>query len=159
MTREYGWAPSGQRLVDHVPRNRGTVLTMIGALTADGIEAMMTNIGGTSGEVFESFVRDHLIPVLKPGDVVVLDNLGAHHRKSTLALIEEAGAEPLFMPPYSPDLNPIELCWSKLKAILRQIGARTVTALRAAIQDARNAITRSDAAGWFKHCGYAYQVE
>jgi transposase len=159
MTRGYGWAPRGKRLVAHVPRNRGTVLTMIGALTEDGVAAMMTNVGGTSGEVWEAFVRDHLVPILEPGDVVVLDNLGAHHRKPALALIEEAGAEPLFMPPYSPDLNPIELCWSKLKAILRQVGARTVTALRAAIEDARHAITRGDVAGWFNHCGYAYQLK
>lgn len=99
------------------------------------------------------------MPVLKPGDVVVLDNLGAHHRKSALALIGEAGAGPLFIPPYSPDLNPIELCWSKLKAIFRQVGARTVTALQAAIEDARNAITESVAACWFKHWGYRNRVE
>jgi transposase len=159
MTRDYAWGVRGERIPWLVPRNRGTVLTMIGALGPDGMEAMSTHVGATSGDVFEAFVRETLAPVLEPGDVVVLDNLGAHHRKTALAAMEETGAEPLFLPPYSPDLNPIELCWSKLKSILRMVEARTVTTLRQAIFDAAAAVLPSEAMAWARHCGYAGQLK
>jgi transposase len=155
MTREHAWAPVGERVVGHVPRNRGRVLTMIAALTLDGVEALMTVEGGTSGPVFLRFVNDHLVPVLRPGDLVVMDNLGAHHATGVKEAIRAAGADVLYMPPYSPDLNPIELCWSKVKARLRAAGARTVRRLRAAVRDAVSTVTQSDAEGWFIHCGYA----
>jgi transposase len=153
MTHEYAWAPRGMRIVGRVPRNRGTVLTMLGALTLDGVSAIMTNEGGTNREVFLRFVREHLVPVLKPGDVVVMDNLAAHHARGVRELLEAAGARPLYMPAYSPDLNAIELCWSKLKGILKSIGARTVLKLRHAVAAAAERITPQDARGWFAHCG------
>lgn len=154
MTREHAWAPIGERVTGHVPRNRGKVLTMLGALTLEGLEAMMTIEGGTSGAVFLRFVREHLVPILRPGDLVVMDNLGAHHATGVRTAIQAAGADVLYMPPYSPDLNPIELCWSKVKAALRKIGARTVKALTAAVALASHAVTPRDAEGWFIHCGY-----
>jgi transposase len=139
-----------RRQVDGVPRNRGTVLTMLGALMVDGLETVMTNIGATTGDVFFRFVRDHLVAVLK-------DRLAAHFRSDAVALIREAGAEVLYLPPYSPDYNPIELAWSKLKNTLRKLGARTVTQLQKAIEDAMLDITPSDATNWSSHRGYRAQ--
>jgi len=127
---------------------------MIGALDVTGVRAMMTIEGATDGEVFEAFLERVLLRKLRPGDIVVLDNVGAHRTPNVRRLIEEAGAKVLYLPPYSPDLNPIELAWSKLKAILKEFGARTHDALDAAIRRAMDLIGRSDAAGWFKHCGY-----
>lgn len=158
MTRDYGRAPSGIRVYDKVPRNRGCVTTMIGALTVEGVEALMTIEGGTSADVFSLFVREHLLPILRRGDLVVMDNLGAHHATGIREMIERAGANVLYMPPYSPDLNPIELCWSKLKQILKSLGARTVPKLRQAIAQAIARITPEDAWAWFSHCGHANQL-
>jgi transposase len=126
---------------------------MIGALSMDGIEAMMTVRGGTTAAVFLEFLDKHLVPRLHPGDVVVLDNLAAHHARGVRERIEAAGARLLYQPPYSPDLNPIELAWSKVKSGLRSLGARTVELLLAAIHLVVGSITPKDAAGWFKHCG------
>jgi transposase len=155
MTREHAWAPVGERVSGHVPRNRGTVLTVIGALTLNGVAALMTHVGGTSGEVFMHFVQEHLLPVLRPGDLVVMDNLGAHHCTGVRAAIQAAGADVLYLPPYSPDLNPIELCWSKVKAQLKRASARTIATLKEAIQAAAEAVTPRDAEGWFLYCGYS----
>lgn len=154
MTPEYGWAPVGQRLYDAVPRNRGRVTTMIGALGWRGLQALMTVEGGTTKEVFLRFVRDYLVPVLRKGDVVVLDNLGAHHAGGVRDAIEAVGATVLYLPPYSPDLNPIELCWSKLKCLLKRRGARGRAMLEQFIHWLAEFITVSDAQAWFKHCGY-----
>ena len=137
-----------------VPRNRGHVLTLIGALSVDGIEALMTVEGGTNAAVFRSFVDDHLVPILRHGDVVVMDNLGAHHATGIREAIEAAGARVLYLPPYSPDLNPIELAWSKLKAILRRLGARTLATLIPAVAVAAALVTPTDALAWFSHCGW-----
>jgi transposase len=126
MTRDRAWCRSGAR---------GTVLTMLGALTVDGLETVMTNIGATTGDVFFRFVRDHLVAVLQKGDVVLMDRLAAHFRSDAVALIREAGADVLYVLPYSPDYNPIELAWSKLKNSLRKLGARTVARLKKAIED------------------------
>jgi len=154
LTRTHARGPRGHRVRDRVPRNRGRVLTMIGALTVLGLQALMTVEGGTTAEVFLRFVRDHLVPLLQPGDLVVMDNLGAHHAKGVRDAIEATGARVLYMPPYSPDLNPIELAWSKLKSILRRMGARTPEALRRAVHEAASLIDHFDALGWFHHCGY-----
>lgn len=152
MTRTRAWAPRGARAPGTVPRNRGRVTTMLGALSIDGIEAMMTVEGGTTAPVFLRFLDEHLVPRLRPGDIVVMDNLGAHHAKGVRERIEACGASILYQPPYSPDLNPIEHAWSKIKALLRGFGVRTVTLLVAAIAHVASYITPSDAAGWFKHC-------
>jgi transposase len=153
-TRDYARAPCGERAHGTVPRNRGEVTTMLGALDIRGVRAMMTVEGATDGEVFETFLERVLLRKLRPGDIVVLDNVGAHKPENVRRLIERAGARVLYLPPYSPDLNPIELCWSKLKAALKDFGARTRDALDAAIKRAMDLIGADDAAAWFRHCGY-----
>lgn len=136
---------------------------MLGALTLNGVTAMMTVEGGTTAEVFKQFLAEHLVPTLRPGQVVVMDNLGAHRATGVRALIEAAGARviympPIYMPPYSPDLNPIEECWSKIKNALRSLAARTVTALKGAVETAATLVTPQDAEGWFCHCLYRGQL-
>jgi transposase len=152
MTRTHAWAPRGARAPGIVPRNRGRVTTMLGAISIDGIEALMTVEGGTNAAVFLKFIDEHLAPRLRPGDVVVMDNLGAHHATGVRERIEACGASVVYQPPYSPDLNPIEHAWSKIKTFLRAFGARTVGLLMTAVALAASFITPSDAAGWFKHC-------
>jgi transposase len=154
MTRDYGRAPRGERVVGSVPRNRGEVTTMIGALDIHGMRALMTVEGATDADVFEAFVERVLVRRLRPGDIVVLDNVGAHKPTRIRALVEAVGARLLFLPPYSPDLNPIELGWSKLKAALRDFGARTRDALDVAIRRGMDLIGADDARAWFTHCGY-----
>ena len=119
---------------------------------------MMTIEGGTCKEVFLTYVEKLLVPTLEPGDYVVLDNLGAHRSRRALAAIRRAGATPVFLPPYSPELNPIELAWSKLKGLLRDAKARTHQALDEAIAQALPRITVQDAYGWFRHCGYPAEL-
>lgn len=153
MTRRQAWAPKGERARCILPRNRGRVTTMLGALSIDGIEAMMTVEGGTTAGVFLKFIDKYLAPRLRPGDVVVMDNLGAHRATGVRERIEACGATAVYQPPYSPDLNPIELAWSKIKTGLRAFGARTVELLMDTIDMVAGEVTPSDAAGWFKHCG------
>lgn len=155
MTREYARGPSGARVVGIVPRQRGTVLTVVGAIALDGVRAMMAYEGGTSAEAFLRFVHEALAPSLRPGDVVVMDNLGAHRAYGVREAIETTGARILYLPPYHPELNPIELAWSKLKGILKTLGARDLQALASALKAAKDHLTLSDMAGWFSHCGYA----
>lgn len=157
MTPAYARSPEGERVADITPRNRGTVTTMIGALGLMGLLGVMTIEGGTDAAVFEAFVSNILVPKLKAGDVVVLDNVGAHKPDGIRKLVEAAGAKLLFLPPYSPDLNPIEECWSKFKLYLKRLGARTRKALDFAIAETMELITPADAAGWFRHAGYAAQ--
>lgn len=157
MTRACAWAPVGQRAHDVVIRNRGRVLTVLGAIALDGVRAIMTVEGGTTREVFLRFVREHLGPSLRPGDVVVMDNLGAHHARDVRREIESLGATVLFTPPYSPDMNPIEICWAKLKGLVRAGRATTLRQLADVVRKARDAVTLDDLAGWFRHCGYQRQ--
>lgn len=154
MTRDYARAPIGERVSGIVPRNRGNVTTMLGALDVRGVRALMTVEGGTDADVFEAFLEHVLVPKLRPGDIVILDNVGAHKPEGMRSLIEAAGASLIFLPPYSPDMNPIELCWSKLKAALKDFGARTVEDLHQAIRRAMDLVCADDAMGWFTHCGY-----
>ena len=116
----------------------------------------MTIDGATNTEVFQAYVREILVPTLRAGDIVVLDNLGAHKNEATLALITATGAETRFLPPYSPDLNLIEMMWSKVKALLRASGARTHSALLQAIARALAAVSADDAKHWFALCGYSF---
>ena len=127
---------------------------MISSIRLDGSTACMAIDDPTSAEVFREYVRQVLVPTLRPGDIVVLDNLSAHKDKEALALIAAIGAEVWFLPPYSPDLNPIEKMWSKVKAFLRSVKARTSDALLDAIAAALRTITPQDAKGWFSLCGY-----
>jgi transposase len=114
----------------------------------------MTAEGGTDADVFEAFLEHVLLPTLKPGDIVIVDNVGAHRPELMRKLIAQAGASMIVLPAYSRDMNPIELCWSKLKAALKDFGARTVDDLHQATRRAMDLMCADDAAGWFKHCGY-----
>jgi transposase len=137
-----------------VPINYGSNLTLIGALGASGLDALMTVDGATDGEVFRVYVSEVLCPTLREGDIVVMDNLAAHKVSGIREAIEGIGAKLIYLPPYSPDLSPIERCWSKIKTALRAIGARTRRALECAIKKALSTISRADALAWFAHCGY-----
>lgn len=153
MCRQYGRSVRNQRAMGKRPNNKGRVQTIIGALTLAGLEAVMCGEGWVNGEIFETYVEVCLVPVLVPGDLVFVDGLRAHKSVRARQLIEEAGAELHFLPPYSPWLNPIEECWSKVKALLRSAAAWTLDALRKAITDAVEAVTPEDAKAWFKHAG------
>jgi transposase len=154
-TRSHGLSKPGQRITEHVPHKHWEVVTMLGTLSLSGISTMVTIDGAVDGELFALYVEQVLVPVLVSGAVVIMDNLGAHKRAEAIAAMERAGARVLFLPPYSPDFNPIEHAWSKIKAIVRGLKAKTRAELDAAIATAMKAIAASDAAGWFKHCGYA----
>lgn len=155
MARRYGWAPKGARVVDAVPENYGASVTILGALSCRGLEAVMTVDGATDAAVFRTYVSRVLAPALRLGDVVVMDNLGAHKVAGIREAIEAAGAELVYLPPYSPDFSPIEKCWSKFKGLLRAARAREREALDEAVTEAIQWIGDSDAAGWFASCGYA----
>ena len=157
MTRLYGRGPSGQRVHDDKPYNHGENVSMVGALGVRGLRTMMTLGGAMDGLAFLIFVRSFLVKTLRRGDIVVMDNLSVHKVKGVREAIEAAGATVYYLPPYSPDLNPIEQCWSKLKALLRTAKARTREALDAAIAAAMAAISAADSAAWFACSGYSYQ--
>ena len=154
MTRLYGRAAPGERVFDSVPQNYGENISMLATLSLSGITAPMTISGAVDGLVFLAYVEQVLAPTLFPGDVVVMDNLGAHKVKGVREAIEGRGAKLIYLPPYSPDLNPIEKCWSKIKTYLRAAKARTREALEKALQEVLLLITAEDAAGWFESCGY-----
>ena len=150
----YAYAPVGQRAFFEVPRNRGTNTTLLTSLNQEGMGASLAVEGATTARVFETYVERFLSPILKPGQVVVMDNLGAHRPKRIRELIEARGCELVYLPPYSPDLNPIEEAFSKLKHILRRIGARSKEALIEAMGRALGAVSAQDVRGFFAHCGY-----
>lgn len=157
MAREYGWAPRGQRANGHVPKNWGDNVSMMGAIGIGGLRTLGTLNGSIDGEAFEAWVANFLVPTLKPGDIVLWDNLSVHKVAGAREAIDAVGAQLVWLPPYSPDFNPIEECWSKLKAVLRSIAARTREELDTAIAKAMAAITPADARGWFRHAGYQAQ--
>ncbi len=150
----FGRAAPGVRVVDSVPHNYGENVTMLATLSLSGIAAPMTVEGAVDGVVFTAYVKPVLCPTLTAGDVVVMDNLGAHKVAGVREAIEARGAPLIYLPPYSPDLNPIEKCWSKIKTCLRAAKARTREALEEALKEALLLITAEDAAGWFASCGY-----
>lgn len=154
MTRVYGRAAGGARLLDSAPHGHWCTTTMIGAMRLDGTTACLAVDGPTDRDVFREYTRLVLVPSLRPGDIVVLDNLSAHDDKVARELIEAAHARIQFLPPYSPDLNPIEKMWSKIKAFLRDAKARTQEELYDAIGMALKSVTSQDAEGWFSSCGY-----
>ena len=157
MTRPYGRAPKGVRVIGSVPQNYGQNVTMLAALGHHGLQAMMTVEGATDAAVFRASVKHVLGPTLSPGDIVVLDNLGAHKAVGIQPMLARRRVRLLYLPPYSPDLAPIEPCWSKVKTALRKTKARSRAALDGAIAEALATITETDAHGWFLHCGYALQ--
>ena len=156
MTRLRGRAPRGERLHAAAPCGRWESTTMISSVRLDGSTACMTVGGATNTDVFHAYVSEVLLPTLEEGDIVVMDNLSAHKNARTAGLIESAGARVAFLPPYSPDLNPIEMMWSKVKSILRKLEPRDNDSLFEAVGKALAAVTASDALGWFAHCGYNF---
>jgi transposase len=155
MTRLRARAPRGRRAYGRVPRKRGRNQTLIASITLEGAVGESVSIeGATDSDLFEAYVEGFLAPSLRTGQVVVLDGLGAHRTQKVRELIEARGADLLFLPPYSPDLNPIEEAFSKVKNLVRKTGARTRGALDEAVGEALRAVTPEDAAGWFAHCGY-----
>jgi transposase len=153
-TRRYGRAQPGQRVGQGVPLRSGGNVTVVAALTTNGLEAVMELDGALNEAAFATYLDQVLGPTLGPGDVVVLDNLGVHHLDDMAERVATYGARLLFLPPYSPNFNPIELAWSKLKTCLRTAQARTRQALSDALTQACNWITKTDAQNWFAHCGY-----
>ncbi|MBW4679690.1 MAG: IS630 family transposase [Microcoleus vaginatus WJT46-NPBG5] len=153
LSRLYARAIGGEPVVESNPRNKGANISLLGALSWEGLIAMMTIPGSVDTPVFLTYLREILIPQLWPGAIVVMDNLKVRYAAVVQAAIEAAGAKLVFLPPYSPDLSPIELCWSKLKQFLRSRAARTLEALNQALTDAISYITEDDALNWFNHCG------
>jgi transposase len=152
MTRLFARSQGGGRIYEAMPDSRWKILTIIGAMSLRGMIATMTIEEATDGDIFRAYVEQVLCAALQPGDVVVMDNLSSHKVSGVREMIEKAGAEVLYLPPYSPDLNPIEKAWSKLKKILRDAKARTKEALEKAISEAIKFITADNAKAWFKHC-------
>ena len=150
----YAYAPVGERAFFEIPRNRGKNTTLLTSLHAEGMGPSMAVEGATTSRVLETYVKRLLAPALRPGQVVVMDNLGAHRPKRVRELIERRGCELVYLPPYSPDLNPIEEAFSKVKRILRKIAVRTKEALIEAMGRALGAVSARDARGFFAHCGY-----
>ena len=159
MTRLRGRAPVGERLIEKVPHGHWKTTTLIAALDQRGIRCATTVDAGIDGDLFVSFCVQVLAPKLTPGDVVVMDNLSAHKVRGVREAIESAGASVVYLPPYSPDLNPIENAFSKIKQLLRSAGHRTIDALWKDTQRILDLITAKDAEGFFRHCGYAVEVE
>jgi len=155
MTRLRGRCRRGQRLVAKIPHGHWKTTTLIAALGYDGVRCSTTVDGAVNRDVFEAFVAQVLVPTLQPGDVVVMDNLSSHKGAETPKLIHAAQAELVYLPPYSPDLNPIELAFSKLKQRLRSLACRSVAALWEVMQSVLDAVTPTDAEHFFRHCGYA----
>jgi transposase len=154
LTPLYAWAPKGERAYGRVPRNYGKNTTLLASLSLQGMGAAMILEGATDSLAFELYIEQMLAPSLQPGQIVVMDNLSSHTSAKVRQAIEGRGCQLLFLPAYSPDLSPIEEAFSKLKAFLRRVGARTREDLCEAISQALELITPQDALGWFTHCGY-----
>ena len=154
MTRRFARSPQGSRAYGDCPNARGKNVTMIGAMSTQGIIAAMTFTGGTNASAFQTYVTQVLVPNLWPGATVVMDNFSSHKVTGIRDAIEGVGAKLVYLSPYSPDFSPIENCWSKVKEFLRSLAARTYQELDQAITDAFNAVTKKDIIGWFTHCCY-----
>jgi transposase len=159
LSPSYAWAPRGERASCSVPRNRGKNTTLLSSMTLEGLGPSLAVEDATDREVFEAYVERLLAPTLRRGQVVVMDNLTAHKGERVRELIEEQGCELLYLPPYSPDLNPIEEAFSKVKRVLRKAESRTREALVEAIGAAIAAVRAKDARGFFGHCGYGIVVQ
>jgi transposase len=155
MTRTHGWAPQGKRLVDKVPHGRWKTTTFLAALRQDRLDAPCLFEGPINGERFRAYVEQVLVPTLEPGDIVVLDNLGSHKAKAVRQAIRGAKAKLIFLPKYSPDLNPIEQVFAKLKTLLRKAEARSVEAIAIAIGELLDSFSAQECANYFKDAGYA----
>jgi transposase len=150
----YGWAPCGKKALGRAIHGAWKTVTMLGAIALDGFRGFANIECGTSSDVFRAFVEHQLVPQLKPGDCVVMDNLSAHRDKRAIDMIIAAGASTLFLPPYSPEFNPIEKLWSKLKEFVRRRATDTRDLFDDAVADAMDTISHADVVAWFRHCGY-----
>jgi transposase len=157
MTRTYGRSSRGQRLVERVPYGRWQTTTFLGALRSTGFVAPLCVEGAINGRIFLAWVEQHLVKALRPGDVVVMDNLSSHKVKGVVEAIEAAGAEVRYLPPYSPDLNPIELAFSKFKKLLRDGAQRTVETLAELCGKVLDLFSEHECRNYLKHCGYRYK--
>jgi transposase len=155
LTREYGRALPGERVVEGVPSDYGSNYTVLATIGLRGVEAPWVLEGALNGELFRLYVAEVLAPTLRPGDILVLDNLSTHKVDGVKELVEARGARLEYLSPYSPDFNPIERCWSKIKTYLRKAKARTYRALLKAIKQALATITEGDIRAWIKFCGYS----
>ena len=155
MTRARGRAPRGERVQGAVPRNHGPNVSCLAALTPTGICAPLVIEGAIDGQVFVPWLQQWLLPQLAKGTTIVLDNLSVHHNPAVRAAIEAAGCQVRYLPVYSPDFNPIELVFAKLKPYLRGVAARSLEPLRHAIGEGLTTITPTDVAGYYRHCGFA----
>lgn len=153
----YGWAPLGEKSQGRATHGSWCTMTMIGALALDGWRSLVTLDAATDGDVFLAFVEQQLAPSLRAGDIVVMDNLAAHKRPDCVAAIRAVGADVLFLPPYSPEYNPIEKAWAKLKATLRRLSTLTREAFDAAVVAAMDAISSADVRAWSRYAGYAIE--
>lgn len=156
MTRLRGRSLRSKRLHAAAPCGRWRATTMIGAVRQDGGTASMTVEGAMNAETFRTYIREILLPTMRAGDILVMDNLSVHKDAEALRLLKEAEITVRFLPAYSPDYNPIELMWSKVKSFLRKAEARTPDALVEAIGNALAKVTKKDATHWFAHCGYGF---
>lgn len=154
LTRLYGRAFGKERVKDHIPLNKPKNTTILSSVRLDGTVVYTTYSGGTTGDKFLTYLKETLIPTLHPWDIVIMDNLRTHHIEEVRTLLSRAGVMLMYLPAYSPDLNPIEMMWSKVKAILRKVKERTVENLIAAIEEAMKEITPEDCQGWFRKAGY-----
>ena len=159
MTRIRGRAPRGERLTAKIPHGHWQTTTLIAALGIDGILCSTVVDGAVNGDIFEAFLERVLVPELRPGDIVIMDNLSSHKRLRTRQLIESTGALLLFLPPYSPDLNPIEHVFSKLKQLLRSLAYRTRQMLWRSMQSVLDTVTPTEARNCFRHCGYSLHLD
>ena len=155
MTRHFGRASPGERVIDRVPRNYGAQTSLISALGLRGLVATMSLEGAVDTLAFNAYINEVLAPELKPGDVVILDNLNVHKASQIEQVAAGRGARVVWLAPYSPDMSPIEQCWSKIKEGLRAAKARTRDELELALVKVLSLVAKSDIRGWFKHCGYS----
>ncbi len=159
MTRLRGRAPRGERLVDKTPHGHWQTTTLIAAPGIKGMQCSTVVDGAVNGDVFEAFVEQVLVPQLEPGDIVIMDNLSSHKRARIRELIEAKRAELKYLPPYSPDLNPIEMVFAKIKQLLRTLACRTKNTLWQSMQAVLDAVTPTDAANCFRHAGYTLHID
>jgi len=157
MSRTYGYAPCGTRAISWEPASKGRRLSVIGVVSVEGFLGGLEVEGAVDGDVFEAFVEQVVTPHLCPGKLVLWDNVSFHRRESVQELIEAHGATVKFLPAYSPEFNPIEECWSKVKAWVKKKAARTIESLQAAMTEAIQQVTQRDTEGWFRHAGYQVQ--
>jgi transposase len=155
----YGWSRRGERVRMKAPRNRGPNTTLLSSMSVEGMGPCLAVEGSTNAAVFEAYLERTLAPTLEPGRIVVMDNLSAHKGQRVKEIIEGRGCEVVYLPPYSPDFNPIEEAFSKIKGILRKVQARTREALIEALGMAISAVSVGDTRGFFEHCGYLTMVQ